>query len=89
MVISLIVTENLMFILLTVILKQFDNNFKINVKPFYVLNIESEKINKLYLLYYIDCLKLQANKFHNINQMIINTISDRCNGHMNSILIIQ
>ena len=58
---------------------EFDNNFKINITTIYVLNIESEKINKSYSLYYINCLKLKGYKFYNINQMIIDTISDRCN----------
>ena len=55
----------------------FDNNFKIKKKTNYVLNTESEKINKRYFLYYIDCLKLIGYNFYNINQMIINTINDR------------
>ena len=50
-----------------------------NIKTNYVLNIESEKINKNYFLYYTDSLKLKGYNFHNINQMTINTISDRCN----------
>ena len=49
------------------------------MKTDYVLNIESEKINKNFFIYYIDCLKIKGYKFHHINQMIINTISDRCN----------
>ena len=45
---------------------EFDTNLEIDIKTNYVLNIESEKINKSYLLYYIDCLKLKGYKFYNI-----------------------
>ena len=34
---------------------------------------------KSYLLYWIDCLKSRGYKNYNINQMSINSLSDRCN----------
>ena len=78
MTISLFITEILIFFINCEFKSEFDNNSKINIRTNYVLNIESEKINKIFLLYYIDCLELRY-KFCHINQMNINTKSDRCN----------
>ena len=57
---------------------QFDNNSLIDIKSEYVRNIENVKIIQC-LKYSIECHKLKGYKFHNIIQMTINTVSDRCN----------
>ena len=78
MIISLFLTEKLVFILLIVKLKQsLIVSSKINIKTIYVLKIESGKM-KSYLLYYNDCLNLKGHRFYNINQMINNTKNHRC-----------
>ena len=56
---------------------EFDNNFIANIKTNYFYNTDIININN-YLLYDIDCFKSRGHKVYNINQMIINTISDRC-----------
>ena len=56
----------------------FDNNSTIDLKTHYVHNIEFGKINQI-LIYSIECLDSKGYKFQNINQMTINTLSDRCN----------
>ena len=57
---------------------EFDDKFiaKIETNCFY--NRDIININR-YLLYYIDCFISRGYKFYNINQMTINSISDRCN----------
>ena len=57
---------------------QFDNNSTRYLKTDYVHNIEIEKISQS-LLDFIKYLDSKGYKFQNINQMKINTISDRCN----------
>ena len=57
---------------------QFDNNSTIDLKTDRVHNIEIEKIIRCFL-YYIEYLESKGYKFQNINQMTINTVSDRCN----------
>ena len=54
------------------------DNFTTNIETNYVHNEESDKI-KYDFLYYIVCMKLKGYNFCNINQMIINTLNDRCN----------
>ena len=57
---------------------RFDNNSTRHLKTELVHNIEFEKINQT-LIYYIEYLESKVYKFQNINQMSINTVSDRCN----------
>ena len=57
---------------------QFDNNHSRYLPTVCVHNIEFEKIVQS-LLYYIECPKINGFIFEIINQMTINTISDRCN----------
>ena len=57
---------------------EFDNNYTRNLSSACVHNIEFEKIVQT-LIYYIECLKINDYKFQNINQMTLNTVSDRCN----------
>ena len=57
---------------------QFDNNYTRNLSTACVHNIEFEKIIES-LIYYFVCLKMNGYIFENINQMTINTVSDRCN----------
>ena len=57
---------------------QFHNNSTTDLKTYCVHNIEIEKINQS-LLYSTEYLEPKCYKFQNINQMIINTISDSCN----------
>ena len=57
---------------------QFDNNSIIDIKSEYVHNIEIVKIIQC-LKYSIECHKLKGYKFHNIFQMTINIVNDRCN----------
>ena len=57
---------------------EFDNNFIANLKTNYLYNTDVIHINE-YFLYDIECFKSKGHKFYNINQMIINIISDRCN----------
>ena len=57
---------------------QFDNNSTVDLKTECVHNIEIEKISQ-YLLYCIEYLEPKGYKIQNINQMTINTVSDRCN----------
>ena len=56
----------------------FDNNSTIDLKTDYVHNTEIDKISQC-LLYYIEYLESKGYEFQNINQIIINTVSDRCN----------
>ena len=57
---------------------EFDNNFIAKIETNYFCNKDITNI-KRYLLYDIDCFKSRGYKFYNINQMTINSISDRCN----------
>ena len=57
---------------------EFDINFTTNMKTTYFNRIDSD-YTKSYLLYYIDCFKSRGYKFQKINQMTINSISDRSN----------
>ena len=57
---------------------QFDNNSARDLKTDYVHNTEIDKISQC-LLYCIEYLESKGFKFQNINQMTINTVSDRCN----------
>ena len=57
---------------------QFDNNSTRDLKTDCVHNIEIEKISQC-LLHCIEYLESKGYKIRNINQMTINTISDRCN----------
>ena len=57
---------------------QFDNNSTTDLKTDRVHNIEIEKISQS-LIDSIEYLESKGYKFQNINQMTINTISDRCN----------
>ena len=57
---------------------QIDNNSTIDLKTDYVHNTENDKISQC-LLYCIEYLESKCYKFQNINQIIINTVSDRCN----------
>ena len=71
--------KNIDFYLINCDIKtEFDNNFMANIKINYHFNTDTNNI-KSYLLYYIDSCKSGRFKFSNINQMTINTISDRCN----------
>ena len=56
---------------------EFDNFFIANKKSNYVYNTDINNMNKNFLKD-IDCFKSRGHKFSNINQMIINIISDRC-----------
>ena len=60
------------------IVTEFDNNFTANIQTNCFYNTDFVNTNS-YLLYYIDCYESRGYKFYNINQMTINTISDRCN----------
>ena len=66
---------------------QFDNTTR-DLKTDYVHNRESDKISQC-LLYCIEYLDSKGYKFQNFNQIIINTVSDRCNINMNIIYIPQ
>ena len=56
----------------------FDNNYTANVEIVY--HYTTDYINiKSNLLFYIDSCELAGYKFSNINEMIINTISCKCN----------
>ena len=57
---------------------QIDNNYTRNLSSACVHKKDFEKIFQS-LIYYIECLKIIGYKFQNINQMTINTVSDRCN----------
>ena len=57
---------------------QFDNFSPRDLKTDCVHNIEIEKISQC-LLYCIEYLESKGYEFQNINQMTINTVSDRCN----------
>ena len=57
---------------------QFDNNFTRDLKANCVQNIEFEKISQCFL-YCIEYLESKGYIFQNINQMTLNTVSDRCN----------
>ena len=57
---------------------QFEHNYTRYLSTACVHNIEFEKIFQS-LIYYIECLKINGYQFENINQITINTISDRCN----------
>ena len=57
---------------------QFDNNSTRDLKTDCVHIIEIEKISKC-LLYCIEYLESEGYIFQNINQITINTVSDRCN----------
>ena len=57
---------------------QFDNNYTANIEINYHYNTDYIKI-KSYLLFYIDSCESGGFKFTNINHMIINTISCKCN----------
>ena len=56
----------------------FDNNSTRDLKTDYVHNTEVDKISQC-LLYCIEDLESKGYKFQNVNQIIINTVSDRCN----------
>ena len=57
---------------------QFDNNSTRDLKIDCVHNIESEKIYQS-LIYRIKYLESKGYKYQNINQVTINTVSERCN----------
>ena len=57
---------------------QFDNNYTANIEINYHHNTDYINI-KNYLLFYIDSCESGGFKFNNINHMIINTISCKCN----------
>ena len=57
---------------------QFDNTSTRDLKTELVHNIEFEKISQC-LLYFIEYLESKGYKIQIINQMTINTVSDRCN----------
>ena len=57
---------------------QFDNNSTRDLKTDYVHNTEIDKISQCFL-YCIEYFESKGSKFQNINQIIINTVSDRCN----------
>ena len=57
---------------------QFDDNSTRDLNTYCVHNIEIEKISQ-YLLYCIEYLESKGYKFRNIDQMTVNTVSDRCN----------
>ena len=57
---------------------ELDNNFIAHIEIDYHHNNDTRNI-KSYLLFYIDSCELAGNKFKNINQMTINTVSDRRN----------
>ena len=57
---------------------QFDNNSTRDLKTDYFHNTKIDKLNQG-LLYCIEYLESKGYKFQNINQIIINTVSDRCN----------
>ena len=56
----------------------FDNNYTANIEVNYHYNTVYNNI-KSYLLFYIDSCEINGYKFKNINHMIINTISCKCN----------
>ena len=58
--------------------KKFDHNFIAHIEIDYHYNNDTRNI-KSYLLFYIDSCELAGYKFKNINRMIINIVSDRCN----------
>ena len=57
---------------------EFGNNFKANKETKYFYNTDIINI-KRYLLCGTDCFKSRGHQFYNINQMIINSFSDRRN----------
>ena len=57
---------------------EFDNNSIANINSSYFYKTDIINKNR-YLLYDIDCFKSKGSKFYNINQMTVNSISDRCN----------
>ena len=57
--------------------RKFYNNFIANIKINYFYNTGNINV-KRYLINDIDCFKSRGYKFYNINQMIIDVISDRC-----------
>ena len=58
--------------------KEFDGNFTANIETNFFYNIDITNI-KRYLLYYIYYLTSRGYKVCNINDIIIKTISNRCN----------
>ena len=56
----------------------FDDNFIAHIEIDYHYNNDTRNI-KSYLLFYIDSCEFAGYKFKNINRMIINIVSDRCN----------
>ena len=57
---------------------QFVNNSSRDLKTDYVHNTEIDKISQCFV-YCIEHLESNGYKFQNLNQLIINTVSDRCN----------
>ena len=57
---------------------EFDKNFTTNIETKYFFKIEVHYI-KSCLLYYIDSFSSKGCIFHNLKQMTINSIHDRCN----------
>ena len=57
---------------------QFDKNYTANIEINYHYNTDYISI-KSYLLFYFDSCELAGYKFKNINHIIINTISCKCN----------
>ena len=57
---------------------EFDNNFIAHIEIDYHYNNDTGNIRS-YLLIYIDSCELAGYKVKNINRMIINIVSDRCN----------
>ena len=57
---------------------QFDNSFTAGLKTNCERNKEIGKISQRFLNC-IESLESKGYKFHNVNQMTINTFSDRCN----------
>ena len=56
---------------------EFDNNFTTSKQTNFFNNIENNI--KSSLLYQFECFKSRRYAFYKINQMTINSISDRCN----------
>ena len=58
---------------------EFDINFTTNIQTNYCYNMVGITQIKSYLLYYIDCFKSRGYKNCHINQLSIESLSDRCN----------
>ena len=56
---------------------EFDNSFKVNIETSYIYNTDIINKNR-YLIFDIDCFISRRHKIHNINQMTINSVTDRC-----------